>query len=98
MRAALARVDVVGEGEHALLVAVVVLQRDLHLDVPLLAFEVEDLGVDGRLVLVQVLDELDDAALVEEGVAAAVPLVLDDDLETLVEERELAQPIRQRVE
>ena len=51
-----------------------------------------------RLVLVQVLDELDDAALVEERVAAAVALVLDDDLEALVEERQLAQPIGQRVE
>src|SRR5205823_2402799 len=33
MRAALARVDVVREGEHALLIAVVVLERDLDLDV-----------------------------------------------------------------
>ena len=105
--AALTRVDVVGEGEHALLVAVVVLQRDLDLDVALLAFEEEvllapleehHLGMDGRLVLVEVLDELDDAALEEERVAAAVVLVLDDDLQPAVQERQLAQPVRQRVE
>jgi hypothetical protein len=98
VRAALARVDVVGEGEHALLVAVVVLQRHFDLDVALRALEVEDLGVDRRLVLIEVLDEFDDAALVEEGVVATVALVLDDDLETLVEERQLAEPVRQRIE
>ena len=98
VRAALARVDVVREGEHRLLVAVVVLQGDLDLDVPLLALEVEDLRVDRRLVLVQVLDELDDAALVEERVGASVALVLDDDLEAAVQERELAEAVRQGVE
>src|SRR3984893_3145376 len=98
MRAALAGVDVVGEGEHALLVAVVVLERDLDLDVVLLPLEEEHFRVDRRLVLVQVFDELDDAALVEEGVARPVALVLDDDLESLVEERELAQTVRERVE
>ena len=98
VRAALARVDVVGEGEDVLLVAVVVLQRHLDLDAVLLALEEEHLRVDRRLVLVQVLDELDDAALVEEGVAALVALVLDDDLEALVEEGQLAEPVRQRVE
>src|SRR6185295_1464651 len=60
--------------------------------------EEEHLRMDRRLVLVEVLDELDDAALVEKGVAAAVPLVLDDDLEPLVEEGELAEPVRERVE
>jgi hypothetical protein len=98
MRAALARVDVVGEGKDALLIAVVVLQRDLDLDTVPLALEEEHLGVDRRLVLVEVLDELDDAALVEEGVAALVPLVLDDDLEALVEEGHLAEPVGERVE
>ena len=98
MGAALARVDVVGEGEEALLVPVVVLQGDLDLDIVLLALEEEHLRMDGRLVLVQVLDELDDAALVEEGVRALVALVLDDDLEPLVEEGQLAEPVGERVE
>src|SRR5262249_61757408 len=96
--AALACVDVFGEGEHVLLVAVVVLQGDFDLDVVLLALEEEHLGMDGGLVLIQVLDELDDPALVEEGVGALVTLVFDDDLEALVEEGELAEPIRESIE
>src|SRR5215470_1775071 len=96
--ATFARVDVVGKGEHVFLVAVVVLQGDFDLDIVLLALEEEHLGMDGRLVLVQVLDELDDPALVEEGVGALVALVLDDDFQSLVEEGELAQPIRESIE
>src|SRR6266545_2342308 len=96
--AAFARVDVVGEGENALLIAVVVLEGDLDLDIVLLAFEEEHLGMNRRLVLVQVLDELDDPALVEKGVRALVSLVLDDDFEAFVEEGELAEPIGERVE
>src|SRR5205814_1521019 len=52
----------------------------------------------GRLVQVEVLDELHDAALEQERVGAAVALVLDDDLQSSIEEGELAQPVRQRVE
>src|SRR5262245_17999296 len=98
VRAALARVDVVREREHVFLVAVVVLERHLDLDAVLLALEAQDARVDRRLVLVQMLDELDDAALVEEDVTPLVPLVLDRDLQALVQERELAQPVRERVE
>src|SRR5881397_3659107 len=72
VRAALARVDVVGEREHALLIAIVVLQRHLDFDVALAALEEQHLWVHRGLVLVQVLDELDDAALVQERVAAGV--------------------------
>src|SRR4030095_3008774 len=95
MRAALAGVDVVRERENAFLIAVVVLERGLNLDVALLALEEEHLWVERRLVLVQMLDELDDAALIEERVRAAVALVLDDDLQAPVQERELAQAIAQ---
>src|SRR5215813_6357821 len=98
VRAALARVDVVREREDALLVAVVVLQRHLDLDVALLALEEQHLGMQRGLVLVQMLDELDDPALVEERVAPRVTLVLDDDLEAAIEERQLAQPVAERVE
>src|SRR6267378_3754026 len=96
--AALTRVDVVGEGEHALLVAVVVLERDLDFNIALLALEKHDLRMNRCFVLIQVFHELDDAALEEERVAAAVVLVLDDDLQPAVQERQLAQPVRQRVE
>src|SRR5206468_10687960 len=93
-----AGVDVVREREDALLVAVVVLQRHLDLDVALLALEEQHLRMQRGLVLVQVLDELDDPALVEERVAPRIALVLDDDLEAAVQERQLAQTIAERVE
>src|SRR5262249_51479680 len=98
VRAALACVDVVREGEDALLIAVVVLQRHLDLDVALLALEEQHLRVERGLVLVQVLDELDDPALVEERVTPRVALVLDDDLEAAIQERQLAQTIAECVE
>ena len=66
VRAAFVRVDVVGERVDRLGVAVVPLQRDLGVDAVVLAVHVDRLLVDGRLVLVQVLDERDDAAFVVE--------------------------------
>ena len=98
VRAAFVRVDVVGEGEDQLGVAVVPLQRDLGVDAVLVALHEDRLVVDDRLVLVQVLDERDDAAFVLELVALAVALVVDGDEDAAVEERELAQALRQRVE
>src|SRR5262249_60226130 len=95
MPATLPGVDVIGEGEGLLLVAVVVLERALDLDVPPLALEIEDLGVDRGIVLVDVLDELPDAAGVDERQLLLVALVLDLDLQALVEEGQLAEPIRQ---
>ena len=92
-------VDVVGEGVDRLGVAVVPLQGDLDVDAVLLAVHVNRLVVDDRLVLVQVADEGVDAAFVQELVAlAAVALVVDRDRHAAVEERELAQALRERVE
>ena len=68
VRAALVRVDVVGERELLRVVAVVPLQRDLGVDALALAAHVDRLLVDEALVLVQVLDERDDAAVVVEPV------------------------------
>jgi hypothetical protein len=56
------------------------------------------LSVDVRLVLVQVLDERDDAAVVLEFVALAVALVVDRDDDAAVEKGEFAQPLGERVE
>src|SRR5581483_7774273 len=95
---ALPGVDVVREREHELLVAVVVLERHLDLGVAPPTLEVEHLRVNGGLVLVDVLDELADAAGVVEGDLLLVPLVLDLDPEALVQERELAEPVGQDVE
>ena len=98
MRAALVRVDVVGERIDRLRVAVVPLQRDFGVDAVLLAAHVDRLLVDRRLVLVQVRDERDDAAFVVKLVALAVALVVERDDNAAVQEGELAQPLRQDVE
>ena len=70
VRAPLVGVDVVGEAEHRLLVGGVPLHRDLDLAVVGLVLEVDGLAVQRVLVLVQVGDEVDDPALVLEGLAA----------------------------
>jgi hypothetical protein len=99
MRAALVRVDVVGERVDRLGVAVVPLQRDLGVDAVLLAAHVDRLVVDRVLVLIQVLHEGDDAPFVEELVRLAVgALVVDRDGDAGVEEGELAQALGERVE
>ena len=98
VRAALVRVDVVGERVDRLGVAVVPLQRDLGVDAVLVAAHVDRLLVHRRLVLVQVRDERDDAAFVVELVALAVALVVERDEDAAVQERQLAQPLREDVE
>ena len=104
VRAAVHRVDVVGEAEHRLGVAVVVLQRDFHGDAVALGFHVDRLVVQHALAAVQVLDELGDAAVVLElgalglaGLRIGGALVGQRDQQALVEERHLAQALRQRV-
>ena len=108
VRAAVAVVDRVREGEERLGVALVPLQRDLDallvgvalgiagpaLDV----LEEDDLVVDRLLRLVQVLDEGPDPALVGEVVLLLGALVEDRDRDARVQERELAQPLREAVE
>src|SRR5262249_492230 len=84
--------------EHVLLIPLVVLESDLDLDVAPTALEVQHLGMHRRLVLVDVLDELTDAPGVVEADLLFVSLVLELDLEPLVEEGELAQPVGENVE
>ena len=98
VRAAFVRVDVVRERELLRVVAVVPLQRDLGVDAVALAAHVDRLLVDEPLVLVEVLDERDDAAVVVELVVLPVALVVERDGDAGIEEGELAQPLRQRVE
>ena len=98
VRAALMGVDVVGEREDQLRIAVVPLQGDLGVDAVLVALHEHRLVVDDRLVLVQMLDERDDAALVLELVALAVALVVDRDENAAVEEGELPESLGERVE
>ena len=93
MGSPLDRVDVVGKGVDALAVTLVPLERDLDLEAIAGAVEVDDVGMDRRLGLVQGLHEGDDAAFVEELVGLLLALVLDSDVETAIQERELAQTL-----
>ncbi len=99
MRAAFVRVDVVGERVDDFVVAVVPLQRDLGVDAVLLAAHVDRRFVDRDLVLIEEGHELVDAAPVFEAVMLAVlALIVQRDDDAGVQERELAQALRQRVE
>src|SRR5207244_13604372 len=82
---------------HRLGVRVVVLERDLDRDAFALAREHHGLRVQNLLVLVQVLHELQDAALVEERLALAAARIGQLDREAAVEERELAHAAGERV-
>ena len=94
---ALVGVDVVHEGEGVLVVPILVLQGDVHVHVVLDGGEGDRLGMERLLVPVEPLDELDQAALGEEGLALGrlLPLILDGDRDAPVEERELPQPVGQ---
>ena len=100
VRAALVRVDVVGEREDGLLVGGVPLQRHLDGALVALALEEDDLLLDRVLVLVEVGDEVLDAALVVElgGAGALAALVGDRDPQAAGEERGLAQALLERRE
>src|SRR5262249_28990279 len=98
MRTALDRVDVVGEGVDALGVAVVPLHGDLDVHAVSRTLQIDHVGVDRRLGAVQVRDEGDDATLVQELVRLPVALVADGDADATIQERQLAQALRQDVE
>ena len=59
-------VDVVGEGEDIFRIPVVVLQGNVNVNSFLLSFQVDRFGMDGRLVLVQILDKRNDPPFVLE--------------------------------
>ena len=95
VRAALVRVDVVGEREQRLLVGGVPLHRDLDLADVARVLEVDDLLVDrvARALRVEVVHEVDDAAVVLEALEALAALVVEVDLQALGEERHLAEAL-----
>ena len=78
VRAALVGVDVVGEREHRLLIGRVPLHRDLDGAIRVLVLEEDRLLVHRVLVGVEVLDEVDDAAVVLKDVALAGAALVDD--------------------
>ena len=98
MRAAVALRDVVGEGQHVLVVAVVPPQRDLDDDAVALALD-EDGPVDQRrLGAVEIAHEGLEAALVVELLALrlGVAQVGQDDAHAGIQEGELAQAVLDR--
>ncbi len=104
VRAAVNRVDIVGEAENGLRVAVVVLQGDLDLDVIARGLHHDGLVVQHGLAAVEMLHELRNAAGIFEfcparfarlGIRGA--LIGERDFQALVQEGHLAQSLRQRV-
>jgi len=105
VRATVHGVDVVGKAKHVFAIRVVVLQRHFHgqhAAIGEFAFTLERNGlvVQHGLAAIQMLDELGDAAdkLKLGNTRGFFALIGERDLQTLVEKRELAQPLRERIE
>src|SRR4029450_11672402 len=97
MRAAIALRNVVGEALDVLRVGVVPLHRHFDRRAVLLADRMEYFGMQHRLAAIHVFDEAADAAGIGEVLALAIALVDELDLRPVVEERELADALRQDV-
>ena len=104
MCSAIDGIDVVREGEDGLRIAVVILHRDFHHDIVALRLHINRFVVEGLLAAVQMLDELRDAAAVFElrmlgfaGFRVRGALIGQRDFQALVQEGQLAQPLRQCV-
>ena len=97
VRAAVALRDVVRVAEHAFLVAVVPLERDLDLSRRAGLGEVDDRRMNRRLVAIQVLDERFDAARELEDVVPVLALVGQPDPHAGIQKRQLSQPLSERV-
>ena len=98
MRAAVLLRNVVGEAEHRFLVRIGPLQGDVDHDAILLADGGDDLAVQRRLQLRQMLHEAGDAAFVLEQVALAFAALIDQlDAYAGIEEAQLAQALGQDV-
>ncbi len=106
MHAALRRVDVVDEAVLVDVIGVVVLHCHFDIDVVLRPVEVQDVGIERGLVLVQVLHILPDAALVVEHVLPHLgdlsaghcgiihPQVLQTDAKALCQKRHLPESLQ----
>ena len=104
MRPAIHGIDIVRKTEDRFGVAVVVLQANLHGHAIAFGLHVNRTVVQHCLAAIQVLNELSDAAVVFEfgdlgsaRLRISGALIGKRDQESLVEERELAQTLRQRV-
>src|SRR3974390_1283245 len=97
MRAAIDRVDGVGERQHVFTVGVVVLESDLDFDVALLTFHVDRRIMQGGLAAIQMLDEFRDAAGEAELRGFFRALIREGDLQAFVEESVFAKARSQNV-
>src|SRR5579885_806268 len=97
MRAAINRVDIICKGENIFRVAVIVLERKLHVHVFLVGFGKDRRGMESFLVPVQVFDEFGDPALITKFSFLVVPLIFQDNCESFIQKREFTEPLRQRV-
>ncbi len=97
MGAAILLRDVVGKAEHPFLVGIVPLQRRFDADAVLLRIDVDDGLVQRCLVLVEVLDEGADAAVVLVHILAGGGFLAQHDAHAGIEEGQLAQAARQDV-
>ena len=100
MRAAVALRDVVGEAQHALVVAVVPPQRAFDRDAVALGLDHDRGGDERGLVAVEIFDECLDPALVAHLLALLdrVTHVGEHDGDAGIEEGEFAQPVLERRE
>src|ERR1041385_4329763 len=100
MRAAVNRIDVVGEGIDLLVVTIVVLDGDFDSQRIALSFEIQRLIVQRSLVLVEMFDEFSYAALVIKLVRSLrlFALVFDGYANAFVEKGLFAKSLRQFVE
>ena len=98
MRAAVALRDVVGEGQHVLVVAVVPPQRDLDRDAVALAADDDRLVDQRRLGAVEIAHEGLEPALVMQLLALGLGAarVGQDDAHAGIEEGQLAQAVLDR--
>ena len=97
MRSAIDRVYGIGKRKDVLRVAIVILQRDFHLHVIALAFDVNRRIVKRLLAAIEVLDELHDAAGKAKLGCFVAALILERDLQALIQKGQLAQALREDV-
>ena len=91
-------VDVVDEGVRVLAEAVIVLHGQLDVGLLTAGLEVDDLFVKRLPGTPHVLDERGEPTFVLMGLLGAITLVGEYDLQTLIEERELTEPVVEGLE
>ena len=89
--------NVVGEAVDVFLETIVPLQCHFHADTVFFGGEVENIRVNWRFVLVQILNERLDTTFVMEVVFFAVTLVFQTNRDARVQERQFTQAFRQDV-